>query len=330
MSFREIKGQVRPIQIIQDYIRQSRVAGGYLFLGPEAIGKRLAAYTFAKALNCQRDTVDSCDSCPSCLKIDKHQHPDVRSIGEGSISDTENPDTQDIKIDQIRQLQREINLKAYEARKKVFIIDNAHRLTPEASNALLKVLEEPPADSVIILISSQPKLLFKTIVSRCQVVKFYPINRIWLKELLKKDYGLSEEAAHFLAYFSEGRIGRAIRLKDTETLKQKNLVIDNFTLQDGSYIQEMAKQNREQLRNQLNILASWFRDIYIMKAGLAHSEIINIDRKQQLLRVMNRYSFTDLDEILNLISDALFYIEQNINLRLLLSNLIENINFNCG
>jgi DNA polymerase-3 subunit delta' len=192
----------------------------------------------------------------------------------------------------------------------------------EASNAFLKVLEEPPPDSLIILISAKPELLFKTIISRCRILRFYGLSRNNLEEILRKDYGVKEDdLAHFLAYFCEGSLGKALSLKDIDILVQKNKIIDAFAVKKRFLPESLAIQNRDSLRDCLNILASWFRDIYLMKAGLPHRELINLDRRDDILRFMGGVSFAQLDKILDCISETLLYIEQNINIRLLLSNL---------
>ena len=313
MSFRDIKGQDRPLQILREYIKQSRFTGSYLFVGEDGIGKKLVAKTLAKALNCENETLDSCDRCVPCLKIESDQHPDVHRL------DTEASDS--IKIEYIRQLQKDISLKPYEGKKKVFIIDDAHNLTAEAANALLKILEEPPEDSLIILISAKPALLFKTIVSRCKCFRFYPLQRTKLEEILKNDFHLDNNLAHFLAYFCEGRFGRALRLKDINILKEKNRIIDGFALARRSDLENLSIENRNNVRDYLNILAGWFRDIYFVKVGMPYAELINLDRKDDLLKNMGRYTLFDLEEILNSLSNSLLYLEQNVNTKLLLSNL---------
>lgn len=312
MSFKDIKGQDKSIQILRQYLKHNCLKGSFLFIGPEGIGKKLVARTLAKALNCLGNNPDSCDECASCLKIEKNLHPDVHLV------DSENADA--IKIEQIRQLQKDISLRPYEGKIKVFIIDNAHNLTAEAENASLKIIEEPLKDSLIILISSKPQLLFKTIISRCKLVKFYPLKRTELEGLLKIDYHLDSDQAHFLAYFSEGRIGEALKLKDNDFLKEKNRVIDEFILKN-SHLDNLLVQSKENIRQNLNILAGWFRDIYLIKTGLPHHELINLDRKAQILRLMGHYALFDLDEILNSISSTFLYLEQNVNMRLLVSNL---------
>jgi DNA polymerase-3 subunit delta' len=346
MSFQDIRGQEKPIQILKEYIKQARLAGSYLFIGPQNTGKALVAQTLAKAVNCQTQGTDSCDACNSCLKIKKNQHPDVHFIGE--------PGSDSLKIEEIRGLQKEINLKPYEARKKVFILSDAEKLTAEASNALLKVLEEPPANSLIILVSSKPAILFKTIVSRCQIVRFQALKRQGLEEILKRDNHLDGDTAHYLAYFCEGRIGRALGLAGQDTLREKNRIINEFipTLRseqkrvgrDSASKGQEEKEPRafspggsifsrpqarsvpgapekESLKICLNILASWFRDLYFVKVGMPHAQLVNIDRKPDLLKSINQYAFRDLESILNSISNSLLYLDQNINVKLLVSNL---------
>ncbi|MBM3246223.1 MAG: DNA polymerase III subunit delta' [Candidatus Omnitrophica bacterium] len=334
MSFKRIKGQDKAIEILKEDLRQSRLGQGYLFAGPQGIGKKLVAKTLAKALNCQNETLDSCDSCASCLKIEKEQHPDVYIINASAPLDagyeeakSEGGPSTAIKIGHIRRLQKEISLRPYEARVKVFIIEDAHNLTAAASNALLKILEEPPANSLIILVSAKPALLFKTIISRCRVIKFYPLERKALQEILEKDYALEDNPAHFLAYFCEGRLGQALALKDTDIFSRKNSFIDTVTLPGRVDLESLSIKNRQEARDYLNILAGWFRDIYLVKTGASHLELVNLDKKSELLKLMPCFSFMDLDEIFSGIRDALVYLEQNINIRLLLSNLREEINY---
>jgi len=313
MSFEDIKGQERAIRIIKGYLQSSTLGGAYLFIGEEGIGKHLAALTLAKAINCLNRQDDSCDSCSSCVKIEKRGHPDLHYI---ELIDSDN-----IKIESIRSIKKDISLKPYEAKFKVFIINDAHNLTAEAAGALLKILEEPPKNSLIILVSSKPALLFKTIISRCKIIRFHPLERAELKQVLKKDYSLDDNLAHFLAYFAEGRIGAALRLKDADILKEKNRIIDEFTISRRPNLEVSSTQDRDTVRSLLNILASWFRDMYLVKIGASHSELINLDRKMDLLRIINRYTMFNLDDMLKSISDSLLYLEQNVNIKLLLSNL---------
>lgn len=326
MSFKNILGQDRPVSILKSYIGKSALDGSYLFSGPEGIGKKLVAKTLAKAVNCVDEGIDSCDVCLSCLKIDRNEHPDVFMIDcdtpvfSGSNID-EKADSDALKIGHIRQLQKDISLRPYEGRKKVFIIDAAHKLTGDASNAFLKILEEPVKNSIIILITSKPFLLLKTVISRCRSLKFSGLPRKELKELIKKDYGLDNDTAHFLAYFSEGKQGCAVSFKDADLLRRKNTVIDRLALSSKANFDGIDIKKRRDVRGYLNILATWFRDIYLIKTGIILQEIINYDRKDELLKQASRFSFEELDAIFDSISDSILYLERNINTRLLLHNL---------
>jgi len=317
MSFKIIKGQDRAINILKTQMLNKRIPCGYLFSGAEGIGKFLTARTFAKAINCIKQMPDSCDDCPSCLKIDKGGHPDVHIV---DLPD-DTPESDTIKIEQIRQINKEVGLKPYEGRKKVFIINDAHRLTIDAQNAVLKTLEEPPIDTLIILVSSKPDLLFKTIISRCQIIKFSTLKRKELKDIIKRDYGLSDTVAHFLAYFCEGRIGAALKLIDTDIFRQKNIIIDSFILTASGRQRNQLDLSKKSMRSYLDILASYFRDIYLIKAGIPLPEAINLDRRDELFRLSGRYSFADLNEIMNIIKDTSIYLEQNLNAKLLFSYL---------
>ncbi len=296
MSFKAIKGQDSPLEILQAYLENSRLEGGYLFIGPEGVGKKMAALALAQV----------------CLKTSNNQHPDLHLIAEESSQ---------IKIDAIRHLQKEISLKSYEAGFKIFIIDNAHNLTSEAGNCLLKILEEPPKKSLIILISDKPNLLFKTIISRCKVIKFSALKRDALEDILRKDYLLESRFAHFLAYFSEGRLGRALKLKDTDIFAAKNSLIDKFVLAAKPNIDSLAAQDRQEITLALNLLAAWFRDIYLLKAGMPEDTVINADRFRELALSANSFSFEELDTIMANITAALSCLGQNVNTRLLLYNL---------
>lgn len=318
MSFKDIKGQEQALGIIKESIAKRRFGRGYLFTGPEGIGKRMAAITLAKALNCESQNFDSCEVCPSCRKIDARRHPDVHFINCACIDKNEAV-TGSIKIDDIRSLQRQANLLSYEGRMKVFIIDNAHNLTDEASGALLKILEEPPGNMLIILITSKTALLFKTIISRCQNFKFYPMPRAGLKMLLTDDFKLEPVMAHYLAYLSEGRLGAALSLKDSAVISDKNRIIDEFGFGKSHGNMNSISEDKDKLRYALNVLVVWFRDIYLLKSG--NKDVVNLDRCEDLAKAAAVYSFQEIDELIKAISGSLLYIGQNINIKLILLNL---------
>jgi len=312
MLFSNVLGQDRPLNIIKAHLENSCFSGAYIFSGPEGIGKKMVAKIIAQQLNCTGEAGRPCENCSSCSKIQKEQHPDLHII--------QNAEAQ-IKIEDIREILRQANFRPYEGRVKVFIIDNAHKLNLEAANSLLKVLEEPPKDVLIILVTHKPQNIIKTVLSRCKAIKFSPLIRAHLESILFKNYALDKASAHFLAYYAEGRLGLALRLKDTPLLREKNKIFDSFILSAKPLDRNIMGQNKEQLRVSLNILASWFRDIYLLKCGLSDKEAIHLDRHSDLLKLIPRFSFKQLDDIMSTLSESVLYLEKNINSKLILHNL---------
>ena len=312
MRFSDVLGHDRSLSIIKAYLANSSFSGAYIFSGPEGIGKKITAKIIAQQLNCTGQADRPCESCSSCLKIQKEEHPDLHIIQNGQSQ---------IKMEDIRGILRQANLRPYEGISKVFIIDNAHKLNSEAANSLLKVLEEPPRDVLIILVTHKPQNIIKTVLSRCKEIKFSPLVRGQLETVLMNNYALDKTTAHFLAYYAEGRLGLALKLKDTPLLREKNKIFDSFILSSKPLDHFMMNQSKEQVQVCLNILASWFRDIYLLKAGLSDKEVIHLDRHSDLLKLIPRFSFRQLDEIMATLAESSFYLEKNINSKLLLHNL---------
>ncbi len=312
MQFTDILGQEKPLAIVNAYIQGSVFSAGWIFSGPEGIGKRMAAKIIAQQLNCTAQGDKPCGLCDSCRKIEKSEHPDLHII--------QNNEAQ-IKIEDIRGILREASFRPYAGAMKVFIIDNAHKLNTEAANSLLKILEEPPKSTLIILITHKPQNIIKTVLSRCKMIKFSPLVRAELEAVLIKNYSLDKPSAHFLAYYAEGRLGLALKLKDSLQLQEKNKIFDSFVLSAKPLDRNLMGQTKEQLRFSLNILASWFRDLYLLKAGLRDKEIIHLDRQEDLLKLIPKFSFKQLDDIIAAISESTLYLERNINSKLILHNL---------
>lgn len=194
MSFKDIKSEGFAITVLKNALLKEKIAHAYLFLniGPASEPSKSVARSFAKALNCLNKTDDSCKVCSSCLKIDKEIHPDVNWLRPAGKS-------YQIQIEDIRQLQNQIYLTPYEAKRKVYIIEQADCMNAQAANALLKTLEEPPPSSVLILITNNKERLFSTIVSRCQVLRFPDASY-----KLEADKNIPEEEAHIIKTFLNG------------------------------------------------------------------------------------------------------------------------------
>lgn len=305
-------GQEKPLSILLNYLQAGRLRGAFLLTGPEGIGKKRIALHLAQALNCLDREDDACGSCVSCQKIAAGNHPDIHLIEKAES---------DITIDDIRRLQRVGALRPYEARRAVCILDNAHRLNPESSNALLKFLEEPPASSIFFLVTDKPQLLFDTVVSRCKKIQCPGIVRAELAEYLITRHSLAREEAHYIAYFSEGSVGRALRLKEGNALAEKNRIIDRFMAPSDRAAAEPRSVEREEIASWCVVLAGWFRDVGLIKAGCDVSEVMNLDRLEDLGSLASRISYAQLSRLLKVLTEAVVYLEQNSNAKLLLSAL---------
>jgi DNA polymerase III subunit delta' len=203
--FPQVKGHAKEVKLLSSALVEDRVAGAYLFAGPPGIGKALLGESFARALNCEdrRDGDEQC-TCRSCVLIRAGNHPDFFTL---------KPDGRDIKIAQVRELIAGLQLKPYMGRYKVVLIDPAETLNIASSNALLKTLEEPPPQTVIILVTSMPHRLLVTIRSRCQRITFQPLDRAVATEVIGQLLQIDQERAQALATLAAGSIGKALQLQ---------------------------------------------------------------------------------------------------------------------
>ncbi len=281
MAFKDVIGHNRPIELLQRAIKNERVANSYLFWGNEGIGKKYVALQFAKVLNCPEMTADSgdaCDHCTSCKKIEHGLHPDVLLI---------EPEGQNIRVDQIRQLQRELAYRPYEGKRRVCILTAADRMAPHIPNTLLKTLEEPPLHTVIILLANNSRFILPTILSRCQPIRFHPLPVPLVSKWLREGSGFDEAEAHLLASLSEGSPGRALEIQEEirqipreELLKEwvglKALSLERI----GSWVGSLPSQ-RENLLLILEVAKTLLRDLVIVKTlkkgkNLMHSDLAPI------------------------------------------------------
>ena len=316
MSFSEVVGQRKAIGFLTAAISNSRVPHAYLFSGPEGVGKALVARQLAKLLNCELKGVDCCDQCPQCRKIDNFNHPDVkwiRSLRKGG----------EIKINQIREMKDGIYLRPYESTIKICIISEAENLTTEASNAFLKTLEEPPGRSLLILTSSNLGRIFPTIISRCQIVRFNTLGLDQLKEFLKCRYNLGKETAHFLAYLSEGSIGKALALNQADIFKRRDEMLDGVRLGFDDLVETCINSNYD-IQADLELIINLYRDLLVLKESGADFSI-NIDRKEELSELEGKYSAEGIIKIIESINQTRFLIRQNVNPRIALQVIAEEM-----
>jgi len=318
LSFADLKGQDSAVSFLKSAISNNRLSHAYIFSGPDGVGKRLTAINFAKALNCEKaSSYEVCEMCPSCKKINESLHPDISIISPQKEGGS-------IKIEDVRQIIKDIYLKPFEARKKVYIIDGAQDMKHEAANALLKTLEEPPADSILILITENLKALFHTIVSRSQVVRFFPLKLKEIEGILTKEYLLDGTPAHILAHLSGGRLGEAMRFKDDDIFTKRASLMKSISSRPLNL--DFDNVRKEDFRLYLNILLSWYRDILNMKVGLEDYMLVNIDKKDIISNEARRMSFEYLEDVISNIVSTFTYLDRNVNQKLAMSVLGIKIN----
>jgi DNA polymerase-3 subunit delta' len=217
MGFAEIRGQQRVVRLLRRALGRGHLPHALLFTGTDGVGKRLTAFTLAKALNCESGIGECCECCLSCRKAASGNHPDITTIEcEGTV----------IKIEQIRALQQSLRFRPLEGRCRAVIIPDAQNLKTEAANALLKVLEEPPADNVIILTSLDTSALPSTIVSRCLHLRFQPLSAADIADYLLQTQAASPEQAGTVAALAGGSLSRALSLVDEEELSCRRWLLE--------------------------------------------------------------------------------------------------------
>ncbi len=319
MSFKEIVGHRRPIRLLQQALLKDRLPHAYLFLGPEGIGKRLTALTLAKTLNCEQGKGDCCEKCLPCRKIEDSNHPDV-----GVIS----PDGQFIKIDQIRQLQRSLSYRPYEGRKRVCILDNADRMKAEGANALLKTLEEPPPDTLLILLAPETDALLPTIVSRCQQVSFTPLPLNEMTKELTMRLSLDQAEAKTLAELSQGSPGRALEMFHHEVWEKRPKFIQDLIdlssqgVQRAFAVAGSLADLGDDLPLAFPIMISWYRDLIVWNEQKDVNWLINQDFHEEIRKragLMSRKSLVHRVEAINQTAKAL---SRNVNRLLAMENLM--------
>ena len=320
MSFNKVRGQELAVNLLKKAIEEKRLAHAYLFIGPEGVGKSLLAKIFAQALNCEKPGAEPCCECVSCKKIEAVNHPDVLwFLPEGK--------SLQVSIDSIRRLGKAVSFKPYEGRTKVCIIDGADNMTEEASNCLLKTLEEPPKDAVIILLASNMLKLTPTIISRCQKIGFLPLDEELIARELMDRYGADSKQALCVSRFSEGRLGKAVEALEEDALSLRDKVIDEFVVpkQLGYEDVWLYGEPRDKVNEILNTLALYFRDLLVFNLSKDEELLVNLDRTARIEDDSKKYSVEKLEKMIEAIADTQEQIKRNANIKVALSCMRLNI-----
>lgn len=304
------------------------------------MGKERAAVALAMACNCAANreesdaermdvrtpdfsnssrpfTTQPCGRCRSCRKIESDNHPDIIRL---------KPTGPFLKIDQIRALCRTLAMKPYEAGMRVVIISDAQAMNPAAGNALLKVLEEPPVRTILVLIAAHTSDLLPTVVSRCQHVRFNPISKMNLESVLVREHGIDAGDAIIIAAMAAGSVSRALRMYRTHWIKRRYWLINELdSLSAGSLNRLLAfgdqlAKNKDDLPDALEVLTSWLRDLVIAK--LHPDRMINHDLVSKLQPAAQKMSLVSLLSKFDTIQSTQNSIHAGTNLRLAMESMV--------
>jgi len=322
MPFGSIKGHAQQINALRSALKRETVAHAYLFTGIPGIGKMTVARALAKALNCSSGGLeaDFCDDCASCVMISGGTHPDVQVI---------QPDGDFIKITQIRTMQERLLYARFYERYRVVLIDRAETMNLQSANCLLKTIEEPPGNTVIILITPLPYQIPATIRSRCQRVAFQPLPSNQIEESLREMLGADSSGTYRLAAgMAGGSLGRALRWQETGMFARRQQLLALLSGPNPPRLNALLDcadelgEDRGELLELLDLLRLWIRDVMIAGETGAEADILNIDLAGEVMAAARRLSLPHLFRQEMLIAEVQAALKGPANPRLAMERLL--------
>jgi DNA polymerase-3 subunit delta' len=330
LTWNQIEGHGRIKQVLERALAHDRMHHALLLTGPAGIGKRTLALALTGILNCTRrdpsQVKDLCGECPSCRKLRQGFHPDVMVVepeGTGTVKT--------IKIAQIREIQKAATTKPFEGRWRVVIIDDAHRMGDEASNALLKTLEEPMGQLRLILVTPQPQLLLGTILSRCQMLRFGALKQDVVERLLASKIAAGNYDPALIAVaagYAEGSVGRALELLAGGLLEQRTELLEPLVALRAGHPKELLdlaenlSKQKETLGGQLDIVRVFLRDVMLVQVGTAADGLINRDMVGLVEQVARRVSLGQVLGLLEAVEQAQEQLQRHINPQMVMERLL--------
>ena len=321
-DYNSVVGNDMIIKSLKLAVKNNRINHAYIFDGPRGSGKRTLANTFAKTLNCERGGSSPCGECISCQTFESGNNPDIiyvrRSEGE-----------REIKVDTVRNLiNKNIEVKPYRYRYKVFIIEDADTMNPAAQNAFLKTLEEPPEYGVFLLLTENYNKLLVTVLSRCQHFKLQSIPAPLIRDYLSKEKGISQEKSLLASLYAQGSIGRAIELSDNEEFNSLRTKVMDMTvaLLEGDLIgmyelAASAEEYKDRVDTFLSIMYLLYRDCLVYSQTNKKELVIQSDKMDVIRRICNLLDTRRLIRGCELINEAAESIRRRGDFQLVIENL---------
>lgn len=327
-GFHDIIGHDRVKDHLQKAIEYHKVSHAYILAGEEGMGRKTLAKAFAMTLLCERSDKEPCMQCHACRQILSGNHPDVIWVTH------EKPAS--IGVDDIRtQINDTIYIKPYSSSYKIYMVDEAEKMTVQAQNALLKTIEEPPSYAVIILMTTNQEVFLPTILSRCIQLNLRPLKNHVVSDYLTETMGVPEEKANIYAAFARGNLGKAIHLASSEEFsllfRQVLTLLKNIKEMDIAMLLDSIKKLQEDnldLYECLDFMQLWYRDILMFKVTKDINMLVFKEEYSVVSRLCQKSSYEGLETILNAIEKAKTRLDANVNtdlaLELMLLTMKEN------
>lgn len=326
-TFGDVIGQEQIVEHLKSAIKMQKISHAYILQGERSSGKEFIAKVFAAALQCEEQEGEPCGECRSCKQAASGNQPDIIKVTH------EKPNT--IGVEDIRKVTGDIAIKPYSSPRKIYIINEAEKMTVQAQNALLKSLEEPPAYVVILLLTTNVDTLLPTIQSRCVLLTMKPVKDEAVKNFLMKDLMIPEYKADVCVAFARGNVGKAKALASSEEFE--NIKSDAVTLL--KYIRDMEineivlaikkiAEYKFDINDYLDILSVWYRDVLLFKATNDVNHLIFKDEIQYIKRTADQSAYEGIEEILDALEKAKSRLKANVNFDLTMELLLLTIKEN--
>ena len=327
-GFADVLGHEQTIAHMKKAIELNKVSHAYIINGEKGSGKKLLAGIFAQTLQCEKKGTEPCMQCQSCRQAVSMNQPDIIRVTH------EKPNT--ISVEDIRgQLNGDIQIKPYSSPYKIYIVDEAEKLSPQAQNALLKTIEEPPAYAVILLLTTNTGMLLPTILSRCVVLDLKPVASDKIKNYLMEDLQIPDYQADVCTAFAQGNVGKARRLalsdNFTEMLEHAIHLVKYISEMDVSDLIEDLKKigtYKMEINDYLDLLMVWYRDVLMFKATQDADNLIFTEEMNAIREKAKESSYEGLECILKALEKAKIRLNANVNfdmvMELLLLTMKEN------
>lgn len=327
-GFQDIIGQEQIKEHLRNAISAGKVSHAYIINGEKASGKEFIAKVFAMALQCEKGETEPCQECHSCKQALSDNHPDIIRVTH------EKPNT--VSVDDIRtQVNNDVAIKPYSGPYKIYIINEAEKMTTQAQNAILKTLEEPPEYAVILLLTTNVNSLLPTILSRCVVLNMKPVSDELVKKYLMEQLKVPDYKAEVCVAFARGNIGKAKALassEDFENVKAEALsllkYIHDMELNEIIAAIKKITEYKLEINDYLDICSIWYRDVLLFKATNDVNHLVFREEIQALRKTAQRSSYEGIEKVIQALDTAKHRLDANVNFELTMELLMLTIQEN--